>query len=150
MAPRWGRLFYIDPYSRGENFQRISWIQWFCWFFRKIKSSDYDTSFWNMIFCRGESRWYGHFQWFCWIIIPTPDIGKNFKNLLVWKQMAQAFDIQLHLVDLYQDCSSFCPGAKTGPAQGPNSVFGRKRMSPPPPPPPPPSLNRHIVEIDCI
>ena len=29
------------------------------------------------------------------------------------------FGTQLCLVDLYQDCSSYSPGAKNGPAQGP-------------------------------
>ena len=47
-------------------------------FFRKIKSSDHDTSFWNMVFWWGEGRGYGHFQGFCWIIIPTPEVPRQF------------------------------------------------------------------------
>ena len=31
---------------------------------------------------------------------------------------ALSFDMQYHLVNLYQDCSNYIPGAKNGPASG--------------------------------
>ena len=46
-------------------------------------------------------------------------LDKNLKNLLVCNH--KSFDISYvvyHLVDLYQVCSNYAPGAKNGPAPG--------------------------------
>ena len=51
-----------------------------------------------------------------WLKIDFRD--ENFYNFIVLNHKALIFGILHHLFDLYQVCSNFTPGTKSGPAQG--------------------------------
>ena len=73
---------------RSENFQQISWFQRFLWFFRKIKSSDHDTSFWNMVFLWGEGRGMDIFSGFVELSFPP-----------LWNVSAECSEVAMKCVD---------------------------------------------------